>query len=106
MPVACDAGPGLEAQIQYFKNFEFINAAVCPYENVTGFLTFGVIVWSAIVLSIYTRQASVIIPTILLILTGGVVMSTVAGPVVAMAGLVVLTAPPGTVAYAIYKYSR
>lgn len=91
---------------EYLLNFEFIKALTCTYANPIGFLVVGLLVYGGISLSIYIRTGSIIIPFVLLLLTGGVVMQQVAGVAVAIATLVALGAGAGVVTYVYAAYSR
>lgn len=92
--------------IDYLTTFEFIKAFTCTFVNPADLATVALLVWAGIGAAIYARQGSIVMPTILLLLTGGAVISTLAAPAVGMAGFLVLVVPAGIVAYAIYRYSR
>jgi hypothetical protein len=91
---------------EYLLDFEFIKALTCTYANSVGFLVMGLLVYGSISLSIYIRTGSVIIPFVLLLLTGGVVMEQVAGVAVAIATIVVLVVGAGVVTYLYAELSR
>lgn len=91
---------------EYLTDFQFIEAVTCTYADPVGMLVLGMVVYSAIGLSIYIRTGSAIIPTILLFLTGGAVMAQVAAPFTAAATILVLVAGGGVVAYLYHRYSR
>lgn len=92
--------------IEYLNSFEFIKAFTCVYVDPASVVTVGLLVWAGIGAAIYARQGSIVTPVILLLLTGGAIMTTIAAPGVAMVGFLVLVVPAGIVAYAIYRYSR
>ncbi len=91
---------------EYLLQFEFIKAVTCTYANAAGLLVTGLLVYGSISLSIYIRTGSVIIPFVLLLLTGGAVMSQVAGVATAVATLVLLATGAGTLTYLYYRVSR
>lgn len=92
--------------MDYLTSFEFVKAITCTYVDPATFVTVGLLVWAGISAAIYARQGSLVTPAILLLLTGGAIMTTMAAPAVAVAGFFVLVIPAGIVAYAIYRYSR
>lgn len=85
--------------------WRFFEAATCVYANPIGFLLVGMIAYGAVSVPIYLRTNSVVIPTVLLLLTGGVVMSQVAAPVTALATITLLMTGAGVLTYLYYKYS-
>lgn len=99
----CDAGT---SGIAYLLDWKFIQAFTCSYANTVGLLVLGMMVYGGVSLSIYIRTGSVVIPSVLLLLTGGVVLSQVAAPVVGIATVMLLTVGGGLVAYVYYVYSR
>lgn len=92
--------------MEHLLNFEFIKAFTCTYANVAGLLVVGVLVYGAVASSIYIRTGSVVIPAILVLLTGGAVMGQIAGPAVAIATVVVLTTGAGAFTYLYVRFSR
>lgn len=94
------------AGIDYLMNWEFVKAITCTYANVTGLLVMGTFVYTAIAGSIYIRTGSVVIPFGLLLLTGGAVMSQVAGIAVGMAAIVALLTGAAIVTALYVKFSR
>lgn len=99
----CDASKDFG---DYMTEFQFIKAPVCTFADPAGFLVVGLLVWGAISLSIYIRTDSVMIPTVLLLLTGGAVMSQLAAPATAVAGILILCSGAGIFTYLYYRYSR
>jgi len=99
----CEAGKDFG---DYITNFEFIKAPTCTFADPVGFLVVGLIVYAGISLSIYIRTGSVLIPTVLILLTGGVVMTQLAAPATAVAGILILTVGAGVFTYLYYRYSR
>lgn len=90
----------------YMVQFEFIKAMTCGYFTTAGMFATGALVYGGISLSLYIRTGSAVIPFVLLLLTGGAVLSQVAPPVITIATIVFLVVAPGVVAYAYYQYSR
>lgn len=90
----------------YMRNFAFIKAVTCTYAGTAGLLLTGLLVYGAVGLSIYIRTSSIVIPTVLLLLTGGAVLSQVAAPGVQIATILILVSGGGAVAYLYYRYSR
>lgn len=99
----CDAGT---AGYEYLTNFEFIKAFTCTYANAAGFLVVGLLVYGGISLSIYIRTNSVVIPFVLLLLTGGAVMTQVASVATGLATVLLLTVGAGLITYLYVQYSR
>ena len=94
------------SEIAYLLNFEFIKAFSCTYFNSAGMLVTGLLVYGGISLSIYIRTDSVLIPTVLLLITGGAVLSQVAAPAVRVAGLLLVTVGAGAVAFLYRRLGR
>lgn len=95
-------GQGFET---YLTNFQFIQAFVCVYAQPMGYLVIGLLSWGAISMSYYIRQGSVIIPTVLLFLIGGVALSQTASVAQAAVVLMILIVPAGAGALLYYRYS-
>lgn len=91
---------------EYLTNWEFMKAVTCTYANVAGYLVTGLLVYGAVSLSIYIRTGSVIIPFVLLLTTGGAVMSVVAPPATAIATILLLCVGAGSFTFLYYRYSR
>lgn len=102
MPAVCD--PSVDPN-SWLLQFEFIKAFVCVYANAAGFLVLGLLVYGAISARIYIQTGSVIIPVVLLLLTGGAVMTQVAAPGVTVAVLMVLVTGAGIMTYVYWRYS-
>jgi hypothetical protein len=98
----CDGTPGWE----HLVNFEFIKALTCTYGDAMGMLPFGLLVFGAIELSLYIRTGSVIMPFVVLLLTGGALMGMVAGVATAIATVLVLCAGAGVMTLLYVKFSR
>lgn len=94
------------SEIAYLLNFEFIKAFSCTYFNSAGMLVTGLLVYGGISLSIYIRTDSVLIPTVLMLITGGAVLSQVAAPAIRVAGLLLVTVGAGAVAYLYRRLGR
>lgn len=91
---------------EYLLDFQFIQAFVCTFAAPMGFLVIGLLAWGAISLSYYIRQGSMIIPTVLLFLIGGVALSQTASIAQAAVVLLILVIPAGAIALLYYRYSR
>lgn len=98
--------PSGQTAAEAFKQFEFVQAILCEYTAPAGLLPVGMIVFGAVAASIYVRTGSPIIPFGLLLLTGGVVMSTVSGVAVGFATILVLLVGGGVFAYAYAALAR
>jgi hypothetical protein len=99
----CDAGTAGQA---YLLDFEFIKAFTCTYANAAGLLVTGVFVYGAIATSVYIRTNSIMIPFVLLLLTGGAVMTQLASVATAIATLLLLITGAGIITLLWYRYSR
>lgn len=103
-PGFCSPGTGFEG---YLSNFEFINAFVCTSSDLAGgFAIVSTLVFGGIALSIYIRTGSIAMPAILLLLTGGAVISTLAAPAVGIAGILLVVVGAAAMTFAYYRYSR
>ena len=98
--MACELDPQT-----YLTNFQFIQGFVCTFAAPMGFLVIGLLSWGSISLSYYVRQGSVMIPTVLLFLVGGVALSQTASIAQAVVVLLVLVVPAGAGALLYYRYS-
>lgn len=102
-PAWCTEGKGFEA---YLFDFEFINAFSCTASDLGGgFATVATLVLAGVGLSIYVRTGSVALPAILLLLTGGALLSTVAAPALGIATLLILVVGGGAITYAYWRYA-
>jgi len=99
----CDPSMGF---VDYLTNFEFWRAFTCQYANSVGFLTLGLFVYGSISVPIYLTTGSIIIPAVLLLLTGGAVMSQVAAPATTIAVIVILGAGAGALGLLYLRFSR
>jgi len=98
----CGGTPGYEL----LKDFEFVKAITCTYGNSMGLAVFALIVYGGIMLSIYATTDDVRIPAVLIFLTGGVTIPTVASPAIAIATIIVLFSGAGVLTLLYYRYSR
>lgn len=86
-------------------DFEFIQAVTCTFAGPAGgVLVVGTIVFGAIAMSSFIRTGSPIIPLGLLMLTGGAVMSAVAGVATTVATVTFLLVSAGAFAYVYYRW--
>lgn len=91
---------------EYLYDLQFLQAFVCTFAAPMGFLVIGLLAWGAISLSYYIRQGSMIIPTVLLFLVGGVALAQTASIAQAAVVLLILVIPAGAAALLYYRYSR
>lgn len=104
VPSFCSEGAGFA---DYLGDFEFINAVVCVASDLGGGLaTVATLVMGGIALSIYIRTGSVALPAVLVLLTGGSVLSLLATPAIALATILVLVFGATAITLAYYRYSR
>jgi len=104
VPSFCTDGAGF---IDYIGDFEFINAFACTASELGGgFATVSTVVMGGIALSIYIRTGSVALPAVLVLLTGGVVLQTLAGPAIGLATILVLVFGAGIMTYAYWRFAR
>lgn len=89
----------------HLLDFEFIPAVMCTYTEAAGLYTTGMLIMAAVAGAIYIRTGSMILPFGLVMLSGGAVLTVVAPPAVGIAGILVLLAGSGTIAYLWYQYS-
>lgn len=90
----------------YLVNFEFIKAPTCTYSDPAGLLVVGLLVFGAIALTSYIETGTVIIPFVLLLTTGGAVLTMVAAPGIGIATILLLVTGAGAMTYLYYRYSR
>lgn len=105
-PVVLQSCDPSRTGVDRVTDFEFIPAVTCVYFETAGLLLTGLLVWSAVAGSIYIRTGSAIIPFILLLLTGGAIMATVASIGIALATVTVLLVGGGVVAYGYHIFSQ
>lgn len=91
---------------EYLLEWEFMKAVTCTYANVAGYLVTGLLVYGAVAISIYVRTGSVVIPFVLVLTTGGAVMSVVAPPATAIATVLILCVGAGAITVLYHRYSR
>lgn len=99
----CSAGA---SGVEHLLNFEFIKAMTCTYASSVGFLVMGLLVYGAVGMSIYIRTGSVVIPFVLLLLTGGAVTTQLAGVAMGIVTLVLLLTGAGVVTYLYARLGR
>lgn len=106
MQSAADFCPTGVSGMGHLRNFAFLKAVVCTYASVAGILVTGLFVYGAVSLSLYIRTGSVVIPAVLLLLTGGAILPFVASPGVGIAAVLLLTVGGGAFAVLYYSYSQ
>lgn len=74
--MACTDWDGV--YLDALKDGAFQDAILCPYQDNMGGVVFALFVYGAIGTAIYVRTDSIIIPFVLVLLTGGIVMTEVA----------------------------
>jgi len=99
----CSAG---KTGPQYLTDFQFVKAFSCTYANSAGFLVTGMLVYGGIMIAIYATTDDIRIPSVLLLLTGGAILSQIAAPGLTVAAIVLLLVGAGVVTILYYRYSR
>lgn len=99
----CEAG---YTMADYVGELRFFEAISCFLITRTGIPLLAMIVYGAIAIPIQLRTGSVTIPAVLLLLTGGATMATIAAPAVSIATIVLIMTVPGAVTLLLYAYSR
>ena len=95
----------LEFDVEMHRQ-NFVCAVVGTFTGALPLAVVGMIVWGGLSLGLFIRTGSPMIPYILLLLTGGAVSSTVAGPAIALMTVFAL-AVTGAIPLLLYiKYSR
>jgi len=103
-PAFCTDGAGF---VDYIGDFEFINAFVCVASDLGGgFATVATLIMGGVALSIYIRTGSVALPTVLVLLTGGGVLSLLAPPAISLAAILVLLFGAAVLTLAYWRYAR
>ncbi len=104
VPSWCTSGTGFQ---EYLSSFEFIKAFGCTASDLGGgFATVATLVFGGIALGVYVRTGSFAMPAVLVLLTGGVVLSTLAAPAVGIATLLILVFGAGIMTYAYWRFAR
>ena len=98
----CSAG---KSGVEYLGDFQFMEAISCTYIDAVGLFVVGTLVLAPIFAVTYIRTGSPVIPFVMLLVTGGTVMSVVAAPVVGLATVLLLLVGGGVVAYAYWQWS-
>lgn len=99
----CTDGYGLA---DYLHSFRFVDASVCAYADVVGFPLLATIVYGAVAIPTYLTTGSIMIPVILLLLTGGATVAQLAAPGTALAAIALLVAGAGVLTVLYYSFSR
>lgn len=99
----CQRGTDVSA---YIGEFEFFKAGACVFVDPLGLPMVAMLVYGAIAIPITLRTDSVMIPTVLLLITGGATMATIASPAVSIGTIVLILAGPGAITLLLYAYSR
>jgi len=84
----------------------FVCAFVGPYIGQMSLVVLGMIIWGGLSLGLFIRTGSPMIPYVLLLLTGGAISGTLAGPAIALAAVVVLAVSGGVPLLLYIKYAR
>lgn len=90
----------------HLQNTDFFKAAACPFVSRTGLALTAMIVYGAVAIPIQLRTGSVMIPVVLLLLTGGATFATISAPAVSIGTILLLLAGPGAITLLLYAYSR
>lgn len=90
----------------YLHQFDFVPAVVCSYSNRLTLPLLAMMVYAGVAVPIYLRTDSILIPFVLLLLTGGATVGQMAGPAAGLAAVVLLLVGSGTFTYLYYEYSR
>ena len=99
----CEAGKG---GTDYLREFKFLEAFGCTYGNEMGVLAAGLLFIGGIAMSLYITTGDVRIPTVLLLLTGGVTTPLVAGPGLTIIVIMLLLTGAGLITAIYYRWSR
>lgn len=105
-PLPMQMCSGAQDGIGYLKDFNFVESIVCTYANSAGFLVTGLFVYGGIMIALYSTTDDVRIPSVLILLTGGAILSQIAAPALAFAAIILLMAGAGTITLLYYRYSR
>lgn len=77
--------------IEALSNWEFRDAFLCPFQTTIGGPEFATMILGAIGMAYMIRQGSLGIATVVMIITGGIFVGQVAGIVLGIITMVVLT---------------
>jgi len=104
VPEFCTDGAGFT---DYLGDFEFINAFTCTASELGGgFATVATLIMGGVALSIYIRTGSVALPAVLVLLTGGGILSLLAPPAITLAAILVLLFGAVVLTLAYYRYAQ
>lgn len=98
--------PGSKEGHEYLTDFDFVEAITCTYANEAGFLVTGLFFYGGIMIAIYATTDDIRIPSVLLLLTGGAILSQIAAPGLTIAALMLLLVGAGVITILYYRYSR
>lgn len=98
--------PTNQAGHEYLTDFEFVKAITCTYANEAGFLVVGLLFYGGILTAIYATTDDIRIPSVLILLTGGAILSQIAAPGLTIAAIMLLLVGAGVITILYYRYSR
>jgi len=99
----CAGSAGFQERL---TDFQFIEAGVCQYADSMGFLTFGMLFYAGILMSIYISTRSPVLPAILLLTAGGAIIGQLAAPAIPFVVLLIVLNGAGAMTYLYIKGSR
>lgn len=92
--------------VDYVTGFEFFKAVGCTYINPLGLAFTAMLVYGGVAIPITLRTDSVMIPTILLLLTGGATFATISSPAVSLGTIALIFAGPAVITLLLFQYAR
>lgn len=98
---ACEYGTDMAS---YLEEFRFVDAFQCAFSGI-GIPVAGLLLMAAIFVPLFVRTRSPVIPLVLLVLTGGAFVSTIAPVWTSIGAIVLLTVGAGAVVLIYARYS-
>lgn len=98
---ACEYGQDMAS---YLEEFRFVDAFQCQFSTV-GIAVAGLMLMTAVWVPLFLRSRSPVIPVVLLLLTGGAFVSTIAGAYVTIATITLLVVGAGGIVLLYARYS-
>jgi len=99
----CDPGMDLA---DYAREFRFFEAFSCFLVADVGLGVLAMVVYGAVAISVQLTTGSVMIPVVLLLLTGGATFTVIAAPGLSLGAIALLLVGPGIITLVLYAYSR
>lgn len=71
---------------------EYIDAITCPYDEILGPLVFGLFIYGSVMMGLYVRTRSAVIPAVVTIFVGAVAVSRIPSQAIQILGIALILA--------------